>query len=84
MGGCRPTAPAAQRHGTPPVVLVIHEIFGVHEHIKDLCRRLAHAGYPRHQRPTSTPGSASTSQIPDVATLMGPDGTRHPRPPTTR
>jgi carboxymethylenebutenolidase len=30
---------------SPPVVLVIHEIFGVHEHIKDLCRRLAHAGY---------------------------------------
>ena len=27
------------------VVLVIQEIFGVHEHIKDLCRRLAHAGY---------------------------------------
>ena len=28
-----------------PVVLVIHEIFGLHEHIKDLCRRLAHRGY---------------------------------------
>ncbi|HEX4302603.1 MAG TPA: dienelactone hydrolase family protein [Rhizomicrobium sp.] len=28
-----------------PVVLVIQEIFGVHEHIKDLCRRLAHQGY---------------------------------------
>jgi carboxymethylenebutenolidase len=28
-----------------PVVLVIQEIFGVHEHIKDLCRRLAHSGY---------------------------------------
>ncbi|HUO21993.1 MAG TPA: dienelactone hydrolase family protein [Caulobacteraceae bacterium] len=28
-----------------PVVLVIHEVFGVHEHIKDLCRRLAKAGY---------------------------------------
>ena len=31
--------------GPFPVVLVIEEIFGVHEHIKDLCRRLAHAGY---------------------------------------
>lgn len=29
----------------PPVVLVIQEIFGVHEHIKDICRRLAHEGY---------------------------------------
>ena len=28
-----------------PVVLVIQEVFGVHEHIKDLCRRLAHSGY---------------------------------------
>ncbi|MEJ1967484.1 MAG: dienelactone hydrolase family protein [Rhizomicrobium sp.] len=28
-----------------PVVLVVQEVFGVHEHIKDLCRRLAHAGY---------------------------------------
>jgi carboxymethylenebutenolidase len=30
---------------TFPVVLVVQEIFGVHEHIKDLCRRLAKAGY---------------------------------------
>jgi len=28
-----------------PVVLVIEEIFGVHEHIKDICRRFAKAGY---------------------------------------
>jgi carboxymethylenebutenolidase len=28
-----------------PVVLVVQEIFGIHEHIKDLCRRLAHEGY---------------------------------------
>jgi carboxymethylenebutenolidase len=35
--------PAAQ--GTYPVVLVVQEVFGVHEHIKDLCRRLAKAGY---------------------------------------
>lgn len=31
--------------GPFPVVLVVQEIFGVHEHIKDLCRRLAKAGY---------------------------------------
>jgi carboxymethylenebutenolidase len=29
----------------PPVVLVVHEIFGVHEYIKDTCRRLAKTGY---------------------------------------
>ena len=28
-----------------PVVLVVHEIFGVHEYIADICRRFAHAGY---------------------------------------
>lgn len=31
--------------GTYPVILVIQEIFGVHEHIKDVCRRLAKLGY---------------------------------------
>lgn len=36
-------APAdGDRH---PVILVIQEIFGVHEHIKDVCRRLAKLGY---------------------------------------
>lgn len=28
-----------------PVVLVVQEIFGVHEHIKDICRRFAKKGY---------------------------------------
>jgi carboxymethylenebutenolidase len=28
-----------------PVVLVVQEIFGVHEHIKDVCRRLAKLGH---------------------------------------
>jgi carboxymethylenebutenolidase len=31
--------------GPYPVVVVVEEIFGVHEHIKDLCRRLAKLGY---------------------------------------
>jgi carboxymethylenebutenolidase len=31
--------------GPFPVIVVVEEIFGVHEHIKDLCRRLAKAGY---------------------------------------
>jgi carboxymethylenebutenolidase len=34
----------AKGHGFP-TILVIQEIFGVHEHIKDLCRRLAKLGY---------------------------------------
>lgn len=28
-----------------PIILVVQEIFGVHEHIKDICRRLAKLGY---------------------------------------
>ena len=31
--------------GNFPVIVVIQEIFGVHEHIKDLCRRYAKQGY---------------------------------------
>ena len=31
--------------GPFPTVLVIEEIFGIHEYIKDTCRRLAHLGY---------------------------------------
>jgi carboxymethylenebutenolidase len=31
--------------GPFPVVLVVQEIFGVHEHIKDVCRRFAREGY---------------------------------------
>jgi len=31
--------------GPFPVVLVVEEIFGVHDYIKDICRRLAKAGY---------------------------------------
>jgi len=31
--------------GPFPVVIVVSEIFGVHEYIRDICRRLAQAGY---------------------------------------
>ena len=36
----RPQAP-----GKVPVVIVVHEIFGLHEYIRDICRRLAKRGY---------------------------------------
>ena len=36
-------APSGKTH--LPVVLVLSEIFGVHEHIADIARRFAHAGY---------------------------------------
>lgn len=34
-----------QTMGAHPVLLVIQEIFGVHEHIRDMCRRFAKLGY---------------------------------------
>jgi carboxymethylenebutenolidase len=34
-----------EKGGPFPVVLVVQEIFGVHEHIKDICRRFAKQGY---------------------------------------
>ena len=34
-----------EKNGKYPLVLVVQEIFGVHEHIKDVCRRLAKLGY---------------------------------------
>lgn len=34
-----------KERGPFPIVLVVHEIFGVHEHIRDVCRRLAKRGY---------------------------------------
>ena len=35
--------PAGKTH--LPVIIVVHEIFGVHEHIADVCRRFAKLGY---------------------------------------
>jgi carboxymethylenebutenolidase len=41
-----PAYRAMPDHGGPfPTVLVAHEAFGVHEHIKDVCRRFARLGY---------------------------------------
>jgi carboxymethylenebutenolidase len=37
---------APKKHAAKlPAVIVVHEIFGVHEHIRDVCRRLAKEGY---------------------------------------
>jgi carboxymethylenebutenolidase len=45
-GGSLPAYYARPAKGTKfPIVLVNEEIFGVHEYIKDTCRRLAKAGY---------------------------------------
>ncbi len=46
QGGDIPSYAAMPATGSGfPVVLVVQEIFGVHEHIKDVCRRFAKLGY---------------------------------------
>jgi len=47
QGDNMPAFHARPRHasGPLPVVIVVQEIFGVHEHIRDICRRLASEGY---------------------------------------
>ena len=44
--GVVPAYRAKPQKGTHhPVILVVQEVFGVHEHIKDICRRFAKLGY---------------------------------------
>lgn len=47
VAGAQMPAYRAKPHGKTslPLVLVVQEIFGVHEHIRDICRRFAHLGY---------------------------------------
>ncbi len=44
MPECDKTADSATFKGFP-TILVVQEIFGVHEHIRDVCRRFAKAGF---------------------------------------
>lgn len=72
--------------GPLPIVIVVQEIFGVHEHIKDVCRRLAHQGYlavaPELYFRQGTPAEYSdigvllrdlVSQVPDAQVLADLD-----------
>lgn len=57
--------------GAHPVVLVAHEIFGVHEYIRDVCRRLAKRGYlavapDLYVRQGDVKGLASFDEIKEV------------------
>lgn len=70
-----------------PVVLVVQEIFGVHEYIADTCRRLAHEGYlaiapdlyarqgdARQYTDISKLMSELVSKVPDAQVLADLDG----------
>jgi carboxymethylenebutenolidase len=73
-----------------PVVLVVHEIFGVHEYVADTARRLAHAGYlaiaPELFARQGDPGAYGelaklqaevVSKVPDAQVLADLDGALH-------
>lgn len=75
-----------EKLGRFPVVLVIQEIFGVHEHIQDICRRFAHEGflamapelYFRQGKPDDYPDiesliSGIVSQVPDEQVMADLD-----------
>ena len=57
--------------GPFPTILVVQEVFGVHEHIKDICRRLAKVGYfavapALYAREGDVAGMSDTKQIMQV------------------
>jgi carboxymethylenebutenolidase len=66
--GTVPAYRAAPAKGGPfPTVLVVQEIFGVHEHIKDVCRRLAKLGYLAvAPEMYSREGDVSKMELPDI------------------
>ena len=56
--------------GPFPTVLVIQEIFGVHEHIKDVCRRFAKLGYLA-VAPELYARQGDASKVTDMRKLIG-------------
>jgi carboxymethylenebutenolidase len=61
--------------GPFPAILVVQEVFGVHEHIKDICRRFAKAGYfavapALYAREGDVVGISDTKQIMQVVTKV--------------
>jgi carboxymethylenebutenolidase len=55
--------------GNLPVILVVQEVFGVHEHIKDMCRRFAKIGYFAIA-PELYARQGDPSKIADIAKLI--------------
>ena len=81
-----PDAPMAAYRAMPegegpfPVCLVVHEIFGVHEYIRDVCRRLAKRGYlalapDLYRRVADVSGMTDARRIIDEVVPKVPDAT---------
>jgi carboxymethylenebutenolidase len=52
-----------------PIVVVVQEIFGVHAHIQDVCRRLARLGYLAIA-PSLFDRQGDVSQLPDIPSIL--------------
>src|SRR5690348_8595435 len=74
--------------GPYPTVLVLHELWGVHEHIQDICRRLAKVGYfavapelfarqgdPRNLTDNSAIMQQIVNKVPDAEVISDLDAT---------
>jgi carboxymethylenebutenolidase len=61
--------------GPYPVVVVVSEIFGVHEYIRDVCRRLAKAGYvaiaPAFFVRVEDPAGAEMARVQEIVAAAG-------------
>lgn len=61
--------------GPWPVVVVVSEIFGVHEYIRDVCRRLAKAGYaaiaPAFFVRVEDPAGAEMARVQEIVAAAG-------------
>lgn len=69
--GSIPGYAARPKTGGPhPLILVNEEIFGVHEYIKDVCRRLAKLGYSAIA-PEIYARAGDISKVTDMGTLIG-------------
>ena len=76
-GGAIPAYRAMPEGDGPfPVVLVVQEIFGVHEHIRDVCRRIAKLGYfaiaPELYSRQGDPAAISGELVADLARAGDP------------
>ncbi len=71
--GTIPAYQAKPSSGGPfPTVLVVQEIFGVHEHVKDVCRRFAKLGYfAVAPELFARQGDASKYTMADIQKLFG-------------
>jgi carboxymethylenebutenolidase len=70
-GGEIPAYRAMPAAGGPfATIVVVHEIFGVHEHIKDICRRLAKIGYFAVS-PNLFTREGDVTRLGDIPAIMG-------------